>query len=223
MIYPYKWLLQEINNYSEMNNLNVFSTNVKGMLIGNAKLYTKEVIKRLNNIGYKTHLYLLDSSKMGLPQIRERVFFVSVREDIKYNKLDMCFNFRKISTKEAFENIKDINTKGKDIKSKNILEYWNKCKVGESFSKYHPKGSFFSNKKIWKEKPCQTLTAGCRNSLYHYESPRILSKQELCVLGGYPLDYDFMGQEPGYIIGMSVPPLMMANIGSRIYNSIFKK
>jgi DNA (cytosine-5)-methyltransferase 1 len=40
--------------------------------------------------------------------------------------------------------------------------------------------------------------------------------------GTYPLDYNFKKIEPKYLIGMSVPPVMTAQIATEIYNQWFK-
>jgi DNA (cytosine-5)-methyltransferase 1 len=44
------------------------------------------------------------------------------------------------------------------------------------------------------------------------------------MLGGtYPTDYDFKGNKPQYLIGMSVPPVMTAQIATQIYEQWLSK
>lgn len=57
--------------------------------------------------------------------------------------------------------------------------------------------------------------AGDRNIVWGEN--RFLNKTELLKVGSFPSDYDFVGQEVAYIIGMSVPPVMMAQVSARIY------
>ena len=38
-----------------------------------------------------------------------------------------------------------------------------------------------------------------------------------CGGGSYPKDYNFLKLKPEYLIGMSVPPVVMANISEQIY------
>lgn len=38
----------------------------------------------------------------------------------------------------------------------------------------------------------------------------------------FPQDYNFMDQDPKYICGMSVPPVMMAQIASSVYEQWLK-
>ena len=199
----------------------VIAENVKGMLIGNAKGYVKQIINLFNVSGYDVQLFLLNAATMGVPQMRERVFFVCKRKDLKVTPLKMGFYGKPISVKEAFDSIVEVNTKGKDLSSSSMRKYWDMCKPGEAFSKYHPEKSLFTQKKIQKNGPCFTITAGA--PLWHYDSPRKLSQQEACVLGSYPMDYKFKKDDLAlYMIGMSVPPLMTYGVANQVYRQWFK-
>lgn len=201
----------------------VVAENVKGMLQGNAKGYVKQIINLFNVAGYNVQLFLLNGATMGLPQKRERVFFICTRKDLNLPKLKLCFNEKTISVKESFNSIKDINYKGKDTSSSSMVKYYNKCNPGESFSKYHPKGSLFGQMKLPKNKPCGTLTSK-EYQMWHYESPRLLSKYECCVLSSFPIDYEFKNDDLAkYQVGMSVPPLMMHKISREIERQLLSK
>ena len=66
--------------------------------------------------------------------------------------------------------------------------------------------------------PATSLPTIRANGLpYDYEIERTLFKDEVLMAGSYPLDYDFRGQKPVYLVGMSVPPLMTANIAKQVY------
>lgn len=56
--------------------------NVKGMIMGNARGYTKLVMARFKELGYRPQLFLLNAANCGVPQRRERVFFCALRNDI---------------------------------------------------------------------------------------------------------------------------------------------
>lgn len=58
----------------------IVAENVKGILMGNAKGYVNLIIKKLDEVGYKTQIFLLNSARMGVPQKRERVFFIATRK-----------------------------------------------------------------------------------------------------------------------------------------------
>lgn len=201
----------------------IVAENVKGMLMGHAKGYVKQVLGQLNAAGYDTQLFLLNGASMGLPQARERVFFVGKRKDLNLPKLHLNFNEKPITVREAFDSIKDINTYGKDKIDSVMVHYWKLCKPGNAFSSVHPKKSLFTVRKLSPLKPSATLQGNFQN-LWHWESPRGLSKFEYCVLGSFPLDYQFKSEKlAGYQIGMSVPPLMMHKVSKQIEKQLLKR
>ena len=57
----------------------IIAENVKGLLQGEAQAYVNEILLAFADAGYKVDYKLLDASKMGVPQRRERVFFYAVR------------------------------------------------------------------------------------------------------------------------------------------------
>lgn len=60
----------------------VIAENVKGLLMGNAKKYVHRIYEEFDFAGYYVQHFLLDASKMGVPQRRERVFFIALRKDL---------------------------------------------------------------------------------------------------------------------------------------------
>jgi DNA (cytosine-5)-methyltransferase 1 len=60
----------------------VVAENVKGLLLGNAKEYVRKIYREFDQAGYYCQHWLLDASKMGVPQKRERVFFIAMRKDL---------------------------------------------------------------------------------------------------------------------------------------------
>ena len=60
----------------------VVAENVKGLLAGEAKEYVRKIYREFDLAGYYVQHWLLDASKMGVPQKRERVFFIAMRKDI---------------------------------------------------------------------------------------------------------------------------------------------
>ena len=72
----------------------VIAENVKGLLMGNAIDYVRRIYKDFEDAGYYCQHFLLDASKMGVPQMRNRVFFVCIRHDLGVNflKVSDLFN-----------------------------------------------------------------------------------------------------------------------------------
>ena len=56
--------------------------NVKGLTSGKARGYLKEILAALRGCGYKVKCAVMDAQYFGVPQHRERLIFIGVRDDI---------------------------------------------------------------------------------------------------------------------------------------------
>jgi DNA (cytosine-5)-methyltransferase 1 len=195
--------------------------NVKGMLSGNAKLYTKQIIKELNKAGYETQLFLLNAASMGLPQRRERVFFIAKRKDLKLRELKLSFNERSILFKEI-----RTNENTRPVTAPSYIKVWQKRRKGDSSfadtnrREFNRPNSFFNLSYIYEDKVLGTIAAADKNVLF--DELRYLNDTELMLSGSYPMDYKFLNNRPEYLIGMSVPPIMMANVAYEVYLQLLK-
>jgi len=183
--------------------------NVKGIIQGNAKLYSKQIVEKMTNAGYTVQVFCLNAASMGVPQKRERVFFIGHKNEFKLPKLKLEFNEKAI----PYSDFEDDNYENKIANCD--LQYYDICKQGKSIASVHPKGNRFNSIKLSKNDVVNTIASG--SELYHYEKKKALSNNELKQCGSYPLDYNFKKIEPKYLIGMSVPPVMTAQIANQIY------
>lgn len=184
--------------------------NVKGIIQGNAKLYSKNIVKKMTDAGYNVQVFCLNAASMGVPQKRERVFFIGHKKEYNLPKLKLEFSEVAIPFGEI-----DNNTKGKPITGE-MLKYWEVCPKGNSLSKVHPKGNYFGSYKISESVVSNTIIGSDSSPVLHYKYPNYLSNDNICQIGTYPLDYNFKLIEPKYLIGMSVPPVMTAQIANQI-------
>jgi len=200
----------------------VVAENVKGMLVGKAKGYVKEVIAGFKDAGYDVQLFLLNGASMGLPQRRERVFFICKRKDLDFPKLELDFNEKPITIRQAFGDCFD--DKGRDRSDSKNFAVWMKTKPGKNLASVHHKGSLFNHIKLDPDKPSPTLAASSASSMFRWDTMNQLTNKQFCLLGSYPLDYKFKKENLApYQIGMSVPPLMMHKISEQIYDQWFRK
>jgi DNA (cytosine-5)-methyltransferase 1 len=218
----------------------VVAENVKGLLLGNAKEYVRQIYKEFQKSGYKLRItpYLLDAAKMGIPQRRERIFFIALRKDLASPfmeqidmfqtapKLVLNFNEDEITFKDA-ECKKPTNEKKM---YPGMIEFYDYCKMGDSMNTVSPKGKnyWFNYIRINPNKPAPTLAAANNDKIYHYKIPEQLSLEQWKILGSFPLDYDFredgkLKNDGRYIIGMSVPPVMIAQIATKIHEQWIAK
>ena len=208
----------------------VVAENVKGLLLGDAIQYVRQIYREFDLAGYYCQHWLLDASKMGVPQKRERVFFIALRKDLakpflkQMNLFDILpeikleFNEPEIPYKQIRQTEGNADAIGL---SKMISHYWKLTTPGNAFSENHPKGSYFNEVKTAPDKVLPTIRA---NGLpYDYEIERTLFDEETKMAGTYPLDYDFKSNKVVYLVGMSVPPVMTANIATEIYSQWLSK
>lgn len=190
--------------------------NVKGIILGNAKLYSKKIVQTMEQAGYNVQIFLLNSASMGVPQRRERVFFIGHKKELNFKHLKLDFNEKPV----LYKYIEDGSI-GKLITGE-ALNLWNICPEGSSLSKVHHKGNYFGSFKISPNIVSNTIIASESSPILHYNKPNHISNSDLCKIGTYPLDYNFKTLKPKYLIGMSVPPIMTAQIAHQIYLQWFK-
>ena len=187
--------------------------NVKGMILGNAKGYTKMIMARFKEIGYRPQLFLLNAADCGVPQRRERVFFCAVRNDIDVPPLNLAPTNRWVCCEEAIEDLVLSQEEKEETKATGTdLRFYDKTKPGESYAdaceRENGKRSFFSHFKFHPKQPAFTLTAQC-DKFNHWATMRSFSSREIKRFGSFPDDY--RSKTPNivkYMIGMSVPPKM---------------
>lgn len=215
----------------------VIAENVKGLLQGKAmsyeKNYVNEIYKAFDKAGYVVNHYLLDSSKMGVPQRRERVFFIAIRKDLVKKEflkpsfvrpifnLDLTFNFPEIPFKEIKQE-EQGHTELTDYVL-NLLTLVKKTDTSLELAakRFNGKLSFFSWMLQKDKNVTYTITANDAN--IYIKEKRCLSLTEIILASTFPLDYDFKEVNPVYICGMSVPPVAIANLVTKIYNQILSK
>lgn len=56
--------------------------NVSGLVKGTAKGYFIEILREMKSCGYRVNAQLLDAQWLGVPQQRQRIIFVGVRDDL---------------------------------------------------------------------------------------------------------------------------------------------
>lgn len=212
----------------------VIAENVQGLMLGAAMSYVRKIYNEFDKAGYYCQHFLLNAAKMGVPQRRKRVFFVCLRKDLAepflYQKdlfdvapkIELKFNEKPIYFRDIFVDYFDT------FLSDLYKSIWDKRQFGDldfSFCNRriegrNPQGNF-QYKFIYMDKVLPTIVAGDQNVLYDY--PRNLNKNELISGGSFPTDYDFLGIKPVYLIGMSVPPLMTANIATEVWKQWLSK
>ena len=201
--------------------------NVQGLLQGEAIEYVKEIYRQMDESGYVLQHWLLNARCMGVPQNRPRVFFLGLRKDL-------CEPF--MVQKSLFEQVPYINMEfdeeeitlgefadfeGRQIPS-GVMKYWEQRQnsdksIGDIVMRMDNRLSMFNNMLLRKNKVCNTISA-MEDRLLYYDYPRYMSVHDTILASIFPLDYDFDGMKPWFACGMCVPPVMMANVATRVFD-----
>lgn len=193
----------------------IVAENVKGIIMGNARGYVNLIIKQLDKAGYNTQIFLLNAVRMGVPQKRERVFFIATRKDLNFPKLNLEFNEKFITYGE----IKDTEYK---LINKDTLLYQRWLKRNRKDNSLcdtiqrteNGKISSFNTQFVKDNRIPNTLASG---SLFlRFDVPASISDRDIKIIQTFPQDYNFLKQNVQYICGMSVPPIMMKKIAEQI-------
>jgi DNA (cytosine-5)-methyltransferase 1 len=189
--------------------------NVKGLIQGNAKSYAKKIKSKFEKLGYRVQVFLLNAASMGVPQKRERVFFIGLRNDFKLPLLKLNFNEKPILFKE-FTDLKgkELNKKGKLYSDWCNRKYGDK-NFGDICLRTENKNKSFGRVLLNQKEIIPTIVSG--NQYIYFDVFKEISTNDICQVGSYPLDYNFKNIKPKYLIGMSVPPVMTAQISHQIY------
>ena len=198
----------------------IVAENVKGLTFKKAKGYVNEILKAFEEAGYEVQMFLLNSAKMGVPQVRERIFFIARRKDLNFPKIHFEFDEKPIKYGE----FKDTRFKPLN-KDTDEYKYWRLKRpsdksLGEAVIRETGKIKRFSEKYIKDNAVCGTVTS--RGKIFRFDVPGSISDKDIITIQTFPQDYDFCGQSVQYVCGMSVPPIMMKKIAEKIYFQLFK-
>lgn len=191
----------------------VIAENVKGLISGNARGYVAEIFAALEAAGYQAQLFLLNASRMGVPQKRERTFFIARRKDLALPPIALAFNEPPVTLGQAIAGC--APEEGKPIGAV-AMALWHRARPGQALSAVHPKGHFFTHKKMNPDEASNTLIANSLN--YHWSEPRCLTSAEAIRTQTFPDDYrrGKYATDMQYVCGMSVPPFMMQRVALEI-------
>lgn len=210
-----------IDTVAKLKPYCVIMENVEGLIKGEAWSYVQRIYKQFDDIGYKVKHWLLKGQYMGVPQTRHRVFFIALRKDVDFDlqRLDMLFNYEPVTFGEIrSENGTEI--KGETMKKLAQLFQYGDNDLSDSCMRLRNKGSFFNHKWIYDDAVNKTLTA--QNTNIRVCDKMYMSCEDIIHSQTFPEDYDFGVRSQTnvhYICGMSVPPIMIKRIVTRLIES----
>lgn len=184
--------------------------NVTGLLLGNAKGYVNEILKRTREIGYEVQLFKLNAAFMGVPQRRERVFFIANR--MGWPKLKLQFDeepvtFGEVRSEHGGKPLPPSAKRLHDLRKSETC-------LAEVRQRIDGKRSHFNFMVCEDNVPSYTVVAS--NKVYRGFDATFFTDTDNRNVATFPQDYNFLEDESSFLCGMSVPPSMMANIAHEI-------
>lgn len=211
-----------IETVSKLRPKVMIMENVEGLIKGEAWSYVQKIYKQLHDIGYSVKHWLLCGEHMGVPQTRHRVFFVAIRNDLNYdpNDLDMSFNYEGITYKHIKSGeVVPIGEKT-DYRYLTIESLPTEKNIGDVNLRLRNKVSGFNTYFVDDDSIVPTLR--CKADLIDRNEVAFLNNETMIHAQTFPEDYDFCASSRSavaYICGMSVPPIMMKRIVTRLIES----
>ena len=207
--------------------------NVSGLVKGTAKGYFQEIFQALTDCGYTVRARLLDAQWCGVPQGRQRIIFIGIRNDLERVPVHPTPLPYRYTVHDVIESVYDRENFDEEnppypIEPKSTI-------VGYAIKNEWDHLDFGQNSKVmfqlvkcdpYKPMPCLTATGGMWGTAgpIHPFYPRKFSIHELKLLCSFPADFILTGNyaKQWERLGRSVPPLMMKRIASAVCDTIGK-
>jgi len=200
--------------------------NVSGLIKGTAKGMFLEILKDLKDSGYKVKCKLLDAQWLGVPQMRQRIIFVGVREDLntepafpkpmkyRYSVRDALPWIGKIQTGSYCSEWRDSDEPmGAIVSSDGTRGHRSQVELTLGAHGFKPETKFDLN-----VSPCPTVGAtglgSYKYNLRNETEKRKFTIAELKRICAFPDDFILTGSyaQQWERLGNSVPPVMMKHI-----------
>jgi len=196
--------------------------NVSGMVKGKMKGRFIEIIKALKATGYQVKCKLMNTMWYGVPQSRQRLIFIGVRQDLGIEPSYPEPSKQIIIAREALKDIITDTKEAFEITSQYIRPLLKRMKDYEVASRYSNGIRYFNHQRNSANRPSRTILK--TPVTYHHSENRLLTREELKILSSYPLSFQFVGDLRAHYnrIGNSVPPLFMKAIAEHIKENILR-
>jgi len=176
--------------------------NVSGMVKGDFKVIFAEILRTLKACGYRVKARLLNAMYFGVPQSRERMIFVGVRDDLGVEPSHPSGWSHPVSAHDVHSHIRQILLGGGTA----LLSWGSAKAVFPTITK-----------------SAGTLSRTGRFSSGHYirddaGNERRPTLREFQSIGSFPTPFAFVGTREDGVerIGNSVPPLLMRSIARHV-------
>ena len=213
--------LEMVNIVKKIQPKAFFAENVKGLLTMDKGEAIKIIAKDFEEAGYRVKYQLLLAANYGVPQKRERVIIIGIRNDLAN---DFVFpvpthspdgsdgKLKYVSAKDALDDLADI------VEGSMPNHFWSRAKMLES-------GSHQGNYYIDADKPAPTMRAEHHGNIEgHYNGKRRLSAREAARIQSFPDNFIFYKSNSDAYrqIGNAIPPILAWNVTRSLVDCLKK-
>lgn len=196
--------------------------NVSGMVKGHMKHVFAIIMRELKASGYQVKCQLMNAMYFGVPQSRERVIFIGVRNDLGMTLSHPQAETRPPTVEEAWVDVQDDGTGHRVGAHTKIYQAMRHVKPGET-----QPGHYSHTRLQWNAPACTLQRAGGLGH-YHFWHPvqqRVITLAECKRLASFPDAFRFLGTvaEAWDRIGNCVPPRFMYAIAGHIFQQIISR
>jgi DNA (cytosine-5)-methyltransferase 1 len=188
------------------------------------------ILQKFAEIGYQVKYKVLNAANYGVPQKRERIIFIGLRQDLtapiifpqethSANIYDIFSQNKWVSVQEAIEDLAE-HAESEDFShiftshSPEFIEKIKQTPIGKSvFGGYSD--AFF---RAYPQQPARTVKENHGGVMIHYKYDRVMTPRELARLQSFADDFKFVGTKSSILkqIGNAVPPLLAFHIAQAV-------
>ena len=177
--------------------------NVKALL--RHEEWLDQVVTDFNALGYELHYQLYRAADYGVPQSRERVFFVGTAPGIKPFVPPVAERNASnwLTAREAIGDLEELDC------SPHFNHIWSGANIsGEQ-----------GNRRLIADRPGYTIRAECHGNIqFHYRLPRRISMREAARIQSFPDKFIFMSglRQIERQVGNAVPPVLAWHVANSV-------
>ena len=207
--------------------------NVKALTTMYGGRFSDWIKAKLLNLGYAVTCKVLNAADFGVPQIRNRAFFLGHRINGEYSFPSPTHGHNKshkyenvgdwindlINKDDEISNHISLNHSNKVIERYNLIPEGGRLPPPEELPKHIRRKNFGNTyKRLHREKPSLTMVPGNNAFPIHPTLPRSLTPREAARLQSFPDEFLFTGDRRNQciLVGNAVPPLLAKAIGKSI-------
>lgn len=173
------------------------------------KSWLKQVLKDFESLGYTMHYQSYQAADYGVPQTRERVFFVGTAPSIR----TYCPPIPERNASTWMTASAAIGDLASTSQKPEINHIW-------SLAKKSPEQG---NRRLQPNRPGYTIRAECHGNIqFHYALSRRISMREAARLQSFPDDFIFASglRETERQVGNAVPPILAWHVAQSVLNCL---